>query len=333
MRWWARAGKRPLAVAAAALLALSGCGTSGPPASSSAAAQPSSASGQPSSASGQPSSASGQGGTESSSGAASTAASPANPPGSDGAAALAWVPPGPVDPADPPQSQWYVLLQRKDCDGLAAGVGSGNATTADGLALWGAATAVCRAVYQGQPSAWSAAAAVLPSLARPGPDRCLDRAAYDLVAGLVAAHAQSPTATPSPAPGTGTACPLALTGLDALDGGGPTGAPSGGLAGGTFQLVGRFLDVVAVLVDGQRITPLTDPDRPGRWDVVMPPVSAAHAVTVRVEGTGGMVPGELTFTYVDGAATAPAGTGTAPAATGTPSDTAPGTATTGGGGG
>ncbi|MCZ2403191.1 hypothetical protein IV498_08350 [Paenarthrobacter sp. Z7-10] len=353
MRWWAREGHGSLAAAAAALLLLSGCGpspqgtpalpsasapsTSASSASGSSSVPSSSASGSSpvpsssaSSASGQSSSSSGQHTTEPTAGPAPTAAT-ANPPGNADAGPVAWVPPGPVDPADPPQNQWYALFQRMDCDGLAAAVDAGNATTADGIVLWSAATAICRAVYQGQPSGWTAAAAALPALVQPTPDRCLDRAAYDVVAGLVALHLQNPTATPSPVPGNGTACPLSLTGLDALDGTGPTVSPSSGLAGGTFQLVGRFLDVVAVLVDGQHILPAADPNLPGRWNVVLPPAPTAGAVTIMVEGSGGMVPGELTFTYVDDGATEPPGASPSSSPTDTATDATTDATTTGGG--
>ena len=213
---------------------------------------------------------------------------------------LAWVPPGPVDPADPPQSQWYLLLEGKDCDGLAAAVETGNSSTPDGLALWGAATDVCRAVYQGQPSGWEAAAANLAPLQEPEPERCLDRAAYQLVAALLAAHTENPDASLEPVPGTGTACPLGLAGLDAQDGQGPTATPSSGLSGGTFQLAGRFIDVVAVMVGEQRVAVEADPSQPGRWDVVMPAAASPGAVTVTAESSAGPIPGSLTFTYVDG---------------------------------
>lgn len=213
---------------------------------------------------------------------------------------LAWLPPGPVDPADPPQSQWYLLLEGKDCDALAAAVETGNSSTPDGLALWGAATDVCRAVYQDQPSSWADAAAAVAALQEPDPERCLDRVAYQLVVALLAAHTQDPAASLDPVAGTGTACPLGLTGLDAQDGQGPTATPSSSLSGGTFQLAGRFIDVVAVMVGEQRVTAEADPSQPGRWDVVIPAAAAAGDVTVTAEGSTGPIPGSLTFTYLDG---------------------------------
>ncbi|PYI66398.1 hypothetical protein CVV68_13920 [Arthrobacter livingstonensis] len=291
MRWWAGAWTRGYALAAVAVLALSGCGASPP-----AAAPPSSGDGAQTVA-------------------APTGIVPGSPPVKHDGGTLAWVPPGPVDPADPPQSQWYVLLQAKDCDGLAAAVDAGNATTPDGFALWSAATAACRAVYQGQVSGWTEAAAGLAALQQPGQDHCLDRAAYDLVAALVAFHSQNPAAAPSPEVGSGTACPLGLTGLDALDGQGPTATPSSGLAGGRFQLAGRFLDVVAVMVGGQRVAAEADPDQPGRWDIVIPPAAATGTVRITAEGSSGALPGSLTFTYLDDTATPPVST--APEAPGT----------------
>lgn len=220
--------------------------------------------------------------------------------GQNSSVPLAWVPPGPVDPADPPQSQWYLLLESKDCDGLAAAVETGNSSTPDGLALWGAATDVCRAVYQDQPSGWADAAAAVAPLQEPDPERCLDQAAYQLVAALLAAHTKDPSDSLDPVAGAGTACPLGLTGLDAKDGLGPTATPSSGLPGGTFQLAGRFIDVVAVMVGEQRVAAEPDPAQPGRWDVVMPAAAAAGTVTVTAEGSAGPIPGSLTFTYLDG---------------------------------
>ncbi|MHA7270433.1 hypothetical protein [Arthrobacter sp. HLT1-20] len=234
-----------------------------------------------------------------------TAGATSETSGQNNSGPLAWLPPGPVDPADPPQSQWYLLLANKDCNGLAVAVDTGNASTDDGLALWGAAAAVCRAVYQGQSSGWTDAAAGLAPLQEPEPERCLDRAAYQLVAALLAVHAQDPAAAPDPVAGTGTACPLGLTGLDALDGEGPTATPSSGLAGGRFQLAGRFQDVVAVVVGGQRVAAEADPEQPGRWNVAIPAVDAASTVTVTAEGSAGPIPGSLTFTYLDATGASP----------------------------
>ncbi|MFQ4149129.1 hypothetical protein AAGW05_10585 [Arthrobacter sp. LAPM80] len=231
----------------------------------------------------------------------SSANTPPAGSGNNDGGQLAWVPPGPVDPADPPQSQWYVMLENKDCEGLAAAVGTGNSSTSDGIALWGAATALCRAVYEGQPSGWTDAAAGLGALQEPAAERCLDRAAYLLVAAFLGAHAQNPDALPSPTAGTGTACPLGLAGLDALDGQGPTRTPSSGLAGGLFQLSGRFLDVIAVIVGDQRVPVSADPVQPARWNVLMPAAAAAGAVTVTAVGREGPIPGSVTFTYVTGA--------------------------------
>ncbi len=225
---------------------------------------------------------------------------------------LAWVPPGPVDPADPPQSQWYKMLQDKDCAGLQADLENGNASTPDGLALWGAAAASCRAVYQGDASGWSDAATGLSTVGQPDAGRCLDRAAYDLMAALLAFHAQNPDAVPSPVAGAGTACPLELTGLVAPDGTGTAEAPSSGLAGGEFQLQGRFLDVTAVLVGAASVGVAPDPNQSGRWVVVIPPATAPGPVQVTATGSAGPIPGSLTFTYVDDAA-APAPDAPAPA--------------------
>ena len=322
MGWCAKARKRLCAVAAAAtLLALSGCSASQP-----AAAPQSSTAGGMTAGSASGTARAGAPGSTGNPGNNGDSGNNANPGtnGNNNSGVLAWVPPGPVDPADPPQSQWYVLLQAKDCDGLAAAVNAGNATTSDGFALWTAATAACRAVYQGQASGWTDAAAGLATVQRPGDDRCLDRAAYDLVAALVTFHAEHPAAAPSPAAGPGTACPLGLVGLDALDGRGPTSTPSSGLAGGRFQLAGRFLDVVAVVVGGQRVTAEPDPDQPGRWDAVIPSAAAAGTVQITAEGSAGAIPGSLTFTYLSASTTAPEATTDGQSTVATPSEGDPG---------
>ncbi|MFB9163694.1 hypothetical protein [Arthrobacter psychrochitiniphilus] len=218
--------------------------------------------------------------------------------GANNGSSLAWVPPGPVDPTDPPQAQWYVLLQNKDCAGLDMAVSPRKASSADGFALWSAVSSICRAVEQGDASGWRDAATRLSALIQPGPERCLDRTAYNLVASFLAAHAQNPTESPPPWNGSSTACPLGLAGLDALDGQGPTGRPSSGLAGGRFQLAGRFVDVVTVMVGGQPVGVEADPARPGRWMVVIPPAAVAGQVQVTAAGSGGPIPGSLTFTYL-----------------------------------
>lgn len=223
---------------------------------------------------------------------------PARGSGANNDGSLAWVPPGPVDPADPPQAQWYVLLQTKDCAGLGAVVSPRKASSADGFTLWSAVTAICRAVDEGDASGWRDAAAMLSTLVQPGPERCLDRTAYNLVAAFIAVHTQNPTATPPPWSGASTACPLSLAGLDALHGLGPTRTPSSGLAGGRFQLAGRFLDVVTVMVGGQPVGVEADPARPGRWIVVIPPATEAGQVQVTAVASDGPIPGSLTFTYL-----------------------------------
>lgn len=321
MGWCANARKRPCALAAAALLALAGCSAPPPAAApqSPTAGGMTAGSASDSARAGAPGS---TGNPGNNSGPRNNGSSGTN--GNDDGGVLAWVPPGPVDPADPPQSQWYVLLQAKDCDGLAAAVNAGNATTSDGFALWSAATAACRAVYQGQASGWTDAAAGLATLQRPGDDRCLDRAAYDLVAALVTFHSEHPAAAPSPAAGPGTACPLGLVGLDALDGQGASSTPSSGLAGGRFQLAGRFLDVVAVMVGGQRVAAEPDPDQPGRWDAVIPPAAAAGTVQITAVGSAGAIPGSLTFTYLSDSITAPDATTPGQSSVATPSEGDPG---------
>ncbi len=296
MRWRADLGRPAFTMAALALLALGACSappSQTPPPSSAAAGTTVATSG------GDAAGGTGGGDTPDGNGAG-------NGSGKNDGGGLAWVPPGPVDPADPTQNQWYLLLQAKDCDGLVDAVNAGNAATTDGFALWSTATAACQAVYQHQETRWSEAAAGLASLQRPGQDRCLDRAAYDLVAALVAFHADNPSTAPSPGPGSGTACPLQLTGMaNVLDGGAPTDTPSSGLAGGRFQLAGRFLDVAAVMVGDQRVPAEPDPDQNGRWVVDIPAASAAGTVQVTAEASSGALPGTLTFTYLDDAATAP----------------------------
>lgn len=306
MRWLANARKCPALVLLIAVAALGGCSMS-PPGDGAAPPGYSSAApgggGEPPGDSPAPSGDAGS--SQEPPAPAPDGGSGQNGSGQNNGVQLAWVPPGPVDAGDPPQSQWYKLLEAKDCDGLAAAVASGNANTEDGPALYGAAIAVCRAVYQGQSSGWTDAAAALAPLQEPDPERCHDRAAYQLVAAALAVHAQDPSVTPVPVAGTGTACPLGLTGLDAQQGDGPTDAPSSGLAGGRFQLVGRFLDVTAVQVGEQSVTAEPDPDQQGRWVVVIPAAATAGTVTVTAEGSGGSIPGSLTFTYVGEGATPP----------------------------
>ncbi len=301
MRWLANARKCPALALLIAVVALGGC-NAGPPGEGTA--PPGYSSAAPGGGAVAPGDSPAPGGAAGSSPkppapAPDGGGSGPNGSGLNNGVQLAWVPPGPVDAGDPPQSQWYKLLEAKDCDGLAAAVATGNANTEDGPALYGAAAAVCRAVYQGQSSGWTDAAAALAPLQEPESERCHDRAAYQLVAAALAVHAQDPSLTPVPAAGTGTACPLVLTGLDAQQGDGPTNTPSGGLAGGRFQMVGRFLDVTAVQVGEQSVTAVPDPDQQGRWVVVIPAAAAAGAVTVTAEGSSGPIPGSFTFTYLD----------------------------------
>lgn len=285
MLWWRNARVLSLTGAVGALLMLGAC--SAPPSED---VTPSAIAGTASTASaGQPSD--------------SNAGQPGAAAGKNDGGSLAWVPPGPADPGDPPPSQWYDLLLNKDCAGLVQALGTEEDNGLDGYALWSAAAAVCRAVYQGDDTGWTDAAAGLPALARPASGDCLNLAAYDFVASFVAFHAQNPAVLPSPGAGSGTACPLGFAGLLAIDATEtPTNAPSSGLAGGRFQLVGRFLDVAAVLVDGQPVGAEPDPSQPGRWVVVIPPAAAAGQVQVSVSGSAGPVPGSVTFTYLDDAA-------------------------------
>ena len=217
MLWRANARVLSLAGVAVALLLMGAC--SAPPP---VAAPPSASSATTSTATVSTDAAPGQSLSGSSVGPSGD--EPARGSGANDGGSLAWVPPGPVDPADPPQAQWYLLLQNKDCAGLGAAVNPGTATSSDGFALWSAVTAICRAVYHGDASGWADAAANLSTLGQPGPERCLDRTAYNLVAAFLAFHALNPAANPSPGVASGTACPLALTGLDALDDLGPTRA-------------------------------------------------------------------------------------------------------------
>lgn len=288
MTWRDVAEKRSAALILVAVLALCGC-----------MADPFSETTTQSTASASASS----GETSAPSTAASETAATTQPATSGGSSdtPVAWVPPGPVDPLDPPPSKWYFLFENKDCNGLTTAIETGDSSPSSGIELWKAAAAVCHAVYSGQQQGWADAAAVMATLQEP--TSCLDRAVYQVVAGLLTVHAQNPATAPVPVAGAGSACPLQLTGLDAIGEFGPefspTATPSSGLAGGLFQLSGQFVDVVAVMVGDQRVPVTVDPVDSSKWNVLIPPAAAAGTVTVTAEGSAGPIPGSLQFSYVD----------------------------------
>ncbi len=223
---------------------------------------------------------------------AGPAINPPGPPEPGGAAAgtganpLAWVPPGPADPLDPPPNGWYARLVAKECDQMP---GSDPLVTA--------AHDLCTAVTTGEPSAWARADAGYRALPQPAPPDCLEAATYRVLASLLTYHAAHPGAPVETVPGAGTACPILLAGVTDQDGDATDFHPHVPAEGGTvLRLMGRFTEVAAVLVNGQRVS--VSKLSENHFDFTAPPALQPGPATVQAVGPDGSTfPGSAEFTY------------------------------------
>lgn len=150
---------------------------------------------------------------------------------------------GPGAPTGPPEYQAYQLLLDRDCGGLDAALadpGSDISTLAPEIrSLYGAAADACLAAFAGATDRWSAAQAALGGLQRPV--SCIDAAAYDLLAQLVAEHERNPAGQFEAAGSGGIAPPCPM--ITALE-------PDRGPLGIVVRITGANLDrVERVLIE------------------------------------------------------------------------------------
>lgn len=150
---------------------------------------------------------------------------------------------GPGAPTGPPEYQAYQLLLDRDCGGLEAALadaGSDISTLAPEVrSLYGAAADACLAAFAGATDRWTAAQAVLGDLQRPV--SCIDAAAYDLLAQLVAEHDRNPAGRFEAAGSGGIAPPCPI--ITALE-------PDRGPLGTVVRIAGANLDrVERVLIE------------------------------------------------------------------------------------
>ena len=150
---------------------------------------------------------------------------------------------GPGAPTGPPEYQAYQLLLDRDCVGLEAALAdpdSDISTLAPEVrSLYGAAADACLAAFAGATDRWTAAQAALGGLQRPV--SCIDAAAYDLLAQLVAEHDRNPAGQFEAAGSGGIAPPCPM--ITALE-------PDRGPLGTVVRVAGANLDrVERVLIE------------------------------------------------------------------------------------
>ncbi|MDJ0356993.1 hypothetical protein, partial [Paenarthrobacter sp. PH39-S1] len=159
-------------------------------------------------------------------------------------------------------------------------------------ALARAAQSICTAVdprasAADVSSAWAQAAASFREAQPPAPTACLEATAYSVVSNLLAYHVAHPNSPVLAAAGSGTACPPQLTRVD----------PAADAQAGTkIRLIGHFVELSAVLVDGIAVQFRKVSEN--RFVFTAP---AAHSgpATVRAVGPGGTtIEGSAEFTYL-----------------------------------
>ncbi|WP_442211471.1 hypothetical protein [Specibacter sp. RAF43] len=209
---------------------------------------------------------------------------PVDPGGGNAANPLAWVPPGPADPTDPPPDGWYGNLEQKTCENMA---GSDP--------LVSAARDLCTAVTTGDPAAWDLLEVDYAAL--PAPQGCIETAAHRVLTALLGYHRANPGAAVTTVPGAGTACPLEIHGVIDAANDSSNLQPHVSVDGGTeLRLAGRLLEVSHVLLNGQRVEVTRQAEN--NFTFTAPQVATPGPVTVQAIGPDGSpVPGTATFTY------------------------------------
>ncbi len=207
--------------------------------------------------------------------------------------ALAWLPPGPSDPADPSPESFYGKLRDRQCADLIE--------VGEPFPPWRAAGLVCRALETGDPTTWEDAALARAAV-DPSALSCLDTAALALIDRALAhyaAHGQ-PEAVSVPS-GGGAGCPLALTGLATTEGlrFADTQPQVSACGGDTVRLMGLLMGVTSADVGGVSVPVRNDGVH---WYVFSAPALAdtgANPVTVVAHGPGGALPGGAELFYVE----------------------------------
>jgi hypothetical protein len=156
---------------------------------------------------------------------------------------------GPGAPQGPPEFQAYSLLLDRQCQELAQALqpdGSIVGLDEAAVRLYAAAADACLAALYDQPERWDAAQAAFQALERPV--SCVDVAAFALLARLLEAHAQHPSAAfqanTAPSLEGAPPCP-AITGID------PTHGPSGTQVHVTGTNLDQMIEVVVFIEDDQ----------------------------------------------------------------------------------
>jgi hypothetical protein len=233
-----------------------------------------------------------------------------------GDSSLAWVPPGPSDPTDPPPNRWYGPLRAHDCAGLSSAL-----EQEPGGDLWRALDAVCAAVIDGHQSQWAVAEAAGKAAATASSDEastCLTDAAKAFLARALAWHQEHPGKRPVvrfSQPGQRTACPFRVTSIGLVDNSGNSlpGPLEGPLSGGTLLAVrGQHLTSHPTITVGGYPATISDSTFvDGAIVVVVPPVTHPFVGKIRVTNNAGQVTASQRFTYVAGPSSSTSSAGTA----------------------
>lgn len=219
---------------------------------------------------------------------------------------FAWAPWGPASPADPPPSQWYGNLERRNCAGLRSAVAD-----VPGRELWRALAAVCDAAIGGDKAQWQVAqnaARAVPTGSDPG---CLERAARALLKRALDWYERNPGRQPAvrfPAVGSNVACAFRIETVRVVDvNGQPLGGPlEGPVAGGTLLAIsGQGIDEPTEIRIGGRRAEIeanisVEPISVERAIVVRTPgADKVGAATIRLRNRAGEVVAMATFRYVE----------------------------------
>ncbi|MGP0221328.1 MULTISPECIES: hypothetical protein [unclassified Paenarthrobacter] len=211
-----------------------------------------------------------------------------------------WVPLGPVGPSDPTSGQRYLQLQQFQCDELAQSL-QGQ----EGVQVWVAGAAVCKALRTGSQDDWQRAAAAVAATPRVPQTQCLEYTVAAASASLLAQHRSNPGVPLRAVTAPGQACPRILSGLTVVDENlrpvaGLTRA-SGPREGGTIvRLDGYYVRVEDILFDGAPAFPEKVAGF-GDYETLylrMPPAEGRSSVRISITDTVD-VAGTVTFYYED----------------------------------
>ncbi|WP_449373138.1 hypothetical protein [Arthrobacter psychrolactophilus] len=162
--------------------------------------------------------------------------------------------------------------------------------------LVNAARALCVAVTSDTPEAWADAEGLLPAIPVPTASDCLGTATYEVLVNVINYRQTHAGTVAEIRPGEGTACPLGLTGVSL-----PLGEGSGenvpASPGTQMRLVGRFLDVAQVLLNGQTVPVAKNAEN--NFTFLVPDSLQDGEVTVHaLDSAGAELSGNASFTFL-----------------------------------